>query len=438
MLYPRLTNCIECASIPELLKRIDCRLAELGNSLYNNISFMLNQSVPATDMLQLIAYKRILMYKNINPNYAHHYSISKIASKVILLTLGCESKPTYTPTIRVTTTTTTTPCPTTTTTTTVAPITTTTTTSITPTTTSTTSSTTSTTSSTSSTTSTSTSSTTTTTTAIPTTTTTTTAAPTTTTTTTMHVVYNNFIPTSQTNRLWTGVTIASNNDVYATALDTINPSSDGVICEKLSAGTIFTNLFVTSRAYNGVAANPTGDIYAVVYFGGIYKQTAGTGSFITIGQSTDYFTGITSATNGDMYVCENNTGRVLRKLAVETIFTLYATTGLPLRDITIAPNGNIYICDDNDIYKQTGGVGSFVALGTTGQQWTGLAAAPNGDIFACSEDTPGTDGDIFVQYGATGSFVSLGQANRDWSAITVGTDVAYATVGVGDIYKMNF
>ncbi len=118
MLYPRLTNCSECASIPELIKRIDCKLAELGNSLYNNISYMLNQPIPATDILQLMVYKRILMYKNINPNYVYHYSISKIASKVILLTLGCESKPMYTPIVRVTTTTTTTPCPTTTTTTT--------------------------------------------------------------------------------------------------------------------------------------------------------------------------------------------------------------------------------------------------------------------------------------------------------------------------------
>jgi len=160
MLYPRLTNCPECANIPELLKRIDCRLAELGNSLYNNISYMLNQPIPASDILQLIAYKRILMYKYVNPDYVYHYSISKIASKVILLTLGCESKPIYNPTVRVTTTTTTTPCPTTTTT-----------------------SSSSTTTSTSS--STSTSSTTTTTTAVPTTTTTTTIEPTTTTTTTV-------------------------------------------------------------------------------------------------------------------------------------------------------------------------------------------------------------------------------------------------------------
>lgn len=269
-------------------------------------------------------------------------------------------------------------------------------------------------------------------------TTTTTSSSSTTTTTTTQIAYNNFIATSQTNRTWTGVTIAPNNDVYATALSPTSPSTDGVICEKLSAGTVFTNLLVTSRAYNGIAATPTGDIYAVVYFGGIYKQTSGTGSFVTIGQDTNYFTGITSATNGDMYACENNTGQVFRKLESETLFTLYATTGLNLRDITIDLNGDIYICDDNDIYKQTGGTGGFVALGTTGQQWTAIAAAPNGDIFACSEDTPSTDGDIFVQYGGTGSFISLSQANRDWSAITVGTNIAYATVSGGDIYEMTF
>ena len=218
MLYPRLTNCIECASIPELLKRIDCRLAQLGNSLYNNISYMLNQPIPAGDILQLIAYKRILMYKYVNPDYVYHYSISMIASKVILLTLGCESKPTYTPTVRVTTTTTTTPCPTTTTTTTIAPITTTTTTSITPTTTSTTSSTTSTTSSTSSTTSTSTSSTTTTTTTVsPTTTTTSTTAIPTTTTTSSSTSTSTSTSTTTTAPPEAGITLSVSNTSAAQA-----------------------------------------------------------------------------------------------------------------------------------------------------------------------------------------------------------------------------
>jgi len=92
MLSPRLTNCPECANIPSLLKKIDCKLAELGNNLYNNVSYMLNKPIPAGDILQLIGYRRILTHKYCNPNYAHMYSVNMIASKVIRLTVGCVSR----------------------------------------------------------------------------------------------------------------------------------------------------------------------------------------------------------------------------------------------------------------------------------------------------------------------------------------------------------
>jgi len=92
MLSPRLTNCPECANIPSLLKKIDCKLAELGNGLYNNISYMLNQTIPAGDILQLIAYRRILTHKYCNPDYVHNYSVQMIASRVIRLTAGCISR----------------------------------------------------------------------------------------------------------------------------------------------------------------------------------------------------------------------------------------------------------------------------------------------------------------------------------------------------------
>jgi hypothetical protein len=92
MLSPRLTNCPECANIPSLLKKIDCKLAELGNNLYNNISYMLNKPVPAGDILQLIGYRRILQYKYVNPNYVHKYSVQMIASRVTRLTAGCVSR----------------------------------------------------------------------------------------------------------------------------------------------------------------------------------------------------------------------------------------------------------------------------------------------------------------------------------------------------------
>ena len=92
MLSPRLTNCPECQDISSLLKKIDCKLAELGNNLYNNISYMLNKPVPAGDITQLITYRRILLYKLCNPSYVQEYTIPMISSRVIRLTVGCVSR----------------------------------------------------------------------------------------------------------------------------------------------------------------------------------------------------------------------------------------------------------------------------------------------------------------------------------------------------------
>ena len=85
MLSPRLTNCIECSSIPALLADIDCKLATLANSEYNNIVFMLNRPIPEVVIGDLLNYRRILTYKYCNPDYAYRYSVKMIASKVKLL-----------------------------------------------------------------------------------------------------------------------------------------------------------------------------------------------------------------------------------------------------------------------------------------------------------------------------------------------------------------
>jgi len=92
MLTPRLTNCQDCHKIPDLLKSIDCKLAELSNNMYNNIVFMLGEDVPAYTITQLLAYKRILTFKYCNPNYAGSTCVNDIASKVTRLTSGCVSR----------------------------------------------------------------------------------------------------------------------------------------------------------------------------------------------------------------------------------------------------------------------------------------------------------------------------------------------------------
>lgn len=85
MLSPRLTHCPECASIPALIAEIDCKLANLANNLYNNVVYILNQPVPGGAMLDLITYRRILVYKLCNPNYAAAFTVNMIASRVKIL-----------------------------------------------------------------------------------------------------------------------------------------------------------------------------------------------------------------------------------------------------------------------------------------------------------------------------------------------------------------
>lgn len=85
MLSPRLTNCIECTTIPFLLNDIDAKLTELAKVEYNNIVFSLNHYIPGTVIGDLLNYKRILTYKYCNPDYACKFTVKMIASRVKVL-----------------------------------------------------------------------------------------------------------------------------------------------------------------------------------------------------------------------------------------------------------------------------------------------------------------------------------------------------------------
>jgi hypothetical protein len=85
MLSPRLTDCIECASIPALLEDINLKLTALAVSQYNNIIFSLNNYIPGEVIGDLLNYKQILTYKQCNPSYCEPFTVKMIASRVILL-----------------------------------------------------------------------------------------------------------------------------------------------------------------------------------------------------------------------------------------------------------------------------------------------------------------------------------------------------------------
>ena len=85
MLNVRLTSCSECGDVSSLIEEIDCKLAKIANSMYNNITLMLGQQVTAEVMVDLLTYKRILQNKYVNPLYASSYTITMITNKVKLL-----------------------------------------------------------------------------------------------------------------------------------------------------------------------------------------------------------------------------------------------------------------------------------------------------------------------------------------------------------------
>jgi hypothetical protein len=85
MLSPRLVNCVDCTTAPKLISDIDCRLTTLANNQYNNIVFMLNFPYPGDIIGDLLNYKRILVNKVCNPDYASAYTIDMIASRVKVL-----------------------------------------------------------------------------------------------------------------------------------------------------------------------------------------------------------------------------------------------------------------------------------------------------------------------------------------------------------------
>ncbi len=85
MLTPRLRECTEYADINSLIEEIDCKLAKLAGNMYNNITLLLNKSIPAEAIIDLLHYKRILQYKYVNTTYASSYTVNMIASRVKLL-----------------------------------------------------------------------------------------------------------------------------------------------------------------------------------------------------------------------------------------------------------------------------------------------------------------------------------------------------------------
>lgn len=85
MISYKLVECENCISIPGLLEAIDCKLTEIGKSLYNSVSFGLHCNIDFQIAQDLLHYKRVLQYRKCNPAWAGCVDLDKIIGKVKLL-----------------------------------------------------------------------------------------------------------------------------------------------------------------------------------------------------------------------------------------------------------------------------------------------------------------------------------------------------------------
>jgi len=142
----------------------------------------------------------------------------------------------------------------------------------------------------------------------------------------------------------------------------------------------------------GMCSTPSGNIYIVTGTNMLYKQTGGSGNFVSLG----------------------------------AVFT----AGQQTRAICSTSSNDLYVAINNgDIYKQTNETGAFVALGQTARAWTGLARFGS-DIYASV-----SGGDIYKQTGGTGNFVALGQTARSWGRMASSSTAIYVAVPGSGIYK---
>jgi len=224
----------------------------------------------------------------------------------------------------------------------------------------------------------------------------------------------------QANRFWSGMTTLG-TDVYACVYN-------GNIYKQTGGTGDFISLGQTTRNWNSMTTLGN-DVYACVQLGDIYKQTGGTGDFVALGQTSGAWSGMTTL-GTDVYACVYG-GNIYKQTGGTGNFISLGQTSRNWNSMTTLGN-DVYACvNGGDIYKQTGGTGDFVALNQTNRFWYGMTTLGT-NVYACVYN-----GDIYKQTGGTGDFIALGQTLRSWNSMTtLGNDV-YACVQLGDIYKLS-
>lgn len=85
MITPRVTDCHSEINIHSLLSDIDCKITNFAKRVYNKVTLMVERDINSEVIKDLLHYRRILIYKSCNDEYASCSSLEQIASRVKLL-----------------------------------------------------------------------------------------------------------------------------------------------------------------------------------------------------------------------------------------------------------------------------------------------------------------------------------------------------------------
>ncbi len=200
----------------------------------------------------------------------------------------------------------------------------------------------------------------------------------------------------------------------------------------------------------------TNDVYAVTAdtgpsFGNIpsklFKRTGGVGDFVNqslSGMPTFTKCVAVDSTTHDVFILDEN-GTDSKKWVGGTGSLVSYPMNLDFAEIGIAvdsSNQNVLLLTSHSggasVWKQAGGVGSFVDIWDftfdfTKGNYMGIAVDPSThNVYVTIYND-----DIYKQTGGTGDFVALGQTVRNWSPIAIdeSTSDVYAGVFGGNIYK---
>jgi hypothetical protein len=207
--------------------------------------------------------------------------------------------------------------------------------------------------------------------------------------------------------------------------------------EKTQSGPSINQIAGTTRNWYGVTTDFEDTKWACVFNGDIYKCPSGSTTFTAIGGTSRGWDGICADPSGNIYAIDLTTGFVYKCPYGSTTFTSLAGTSRAYRAICSDLMGNIWAVEGTgtssigDIYQCPVGSSTFTAIGGTIRAWTGICADSSNNIWA----TVG-GGDIYKAKSGTTLFVAINGPSRIWRGICSDKNGnLYAIVHLGNIYE---